>query len=144
MISTLSIALVGCGDTCEITVDSKTGGYVTGYGVYKRGEEVTIKAIPYTGYEFDYWTISPYYGNGIYPRKETKNPYSFRIHSDETEINVTPHFKTQGSSGSSSGSSSTIPQYAVIEAVQISLRLNAYSLNSNNISIILSLSIYQH
>ena len=39
----------------QLTVSPTAGGTATGSGTFEYGENVTVKAFPHVGYEFDYW-----------------------------------------------------------------------------------------
>jgi len=67
--------------TLTLKVSPSGAGYVTGAGTYNAGAWATIKATPYSGYEFDHWG-GDYYG--------TDNPAQIVMAFDKT---VTAYFK---------------------------------------------------
>ena len=80
------------GDYCIVrtSCDPIDGGFTDGAGTYGRGEECTIKAVAYDGYEFIGWLV----------RDEVfdANPYTFVA---EENVNITALFKKKESQGSS-------------------------------------------
>ena len=74
-------------------------GVVTGSGVYKSGETVTLKAVPYNGAEFDHWEVR--YGNLTLSNVQLISPeISFAVTdamcgnmSDEAQIFISAFWK---------------------------------------------------
>jgi len=73
--------------TYSLTIETTSGGTTSpppGIYTYPEGTEVSIQAIPDTGYIFDHWTLS----NGT---NSTANPITFVINADYT---ITAYFTT--------------------------------------------------
>ena len=63
-------------------------GYVEGSGIYEEGAIATLKAIPNTGYIFDYWIVND--------EMMTDNPLVLTVMND---INVEAMFKSPVTTG---------------------------------------------